>query len=466
MKTHRFRLDFFFLFFTFEGEIDFLRPINSFFGAPKHFSVTNLTIEWKCHLFSYSRHVGSMFRLKFVVFLALIDRSFPQSSNEVEKMFVPRGQPFSFDCQIDQTVFFGQTIGDWSEIHEGSLNLKFEYFNNERLVRIRSEQSEPSQLGFYACRKSSWTNTAMNVIYQLIFAGSSKIFVASNRFEFDFSCRSSFVLLELYLSRSRRFLFSRRFVRSGAKCFYRCRSNGSRVLLLRFGQRFWNGRRWNRADRTKSTENRFRSEETGRWFDRRLFSSANASQEKYLRERSAKIHLSTFDQSTNSFETPSFSHDHRFEFRNFSSMKNKFSFRFVEFKKIRRFGSRKIFRKFRIFFRSKIEENRIFRKVKKKLFFDSKFFSFFRSEKIFAIVFGSIFGAGFVLMLIFVVTFCLKNQRQKKKSERTPKNRSRRKEKFRFEFDRCFSGFSFDELSTGQTGEQTSNYFQSSRGFA
>jgi len=95
---------------------------------------------------------------------------------DIERAVVPQGQPFSFDCQHDESVYFGRRLNEWTEIQENDenylyLNLNFNYLTKENILRVTSDSAEPKHAGFYACRKATWTSTAMNSIYQLILAG-------------------------------------------------------------------------------------------------------------------------------------------------------------------------------------------------------------------------------------------------------------------------------------------------------
>ena len=122
-------------------------------------------------------------KLIFVLFLSLA-----QSNDDMMKMFVPQGQPFSFDCQDDESVYFGKTVDDWSELQDGDMNLKFQYVSKENLLRVRSEAATPDQIGFYGCRKATWSSTTMNVIHQLISSGNYLtriIFIRTDRFLFS-----------------------------------------------------------------------------------------------------------------------------------------------------------------------------------------------------------------------------------------------------------------------------------------
>lgn len=108
-----------------------------------------------------------MFRL-FVFTFTLTSCSYGE---EIERMVVPQGQPFSFDCQDDESVYFGKQLDKWSELQNSDLNLNFRYLTKENTLRVTSEAAQADQVGFYACRKDTWTSTSMNIIYQLILAG-------------------------------------------------------------------------------------------------------------------------------------------------------------------------------------------------------------------------------------------------------------------------------------------------------
>ncbi len=99
---------------------------------------------------------------------------------DIERVVVPQGQPFAFDCQLDESVYFGRRLDHWTEIIENNenyvyLNLNFNYLKKEKILRITSDAAEPKHTGFYACRKATWTSTSMNSIYQLILAGKEEI---------------------------------------------------------------------------------------------------------------------------------------------------------------------------------------------------------------------------------------------------------------------------------------------------
>jgi hypothetical protein len=94
----------------------------------------------------------------------------------LDDIVVARGDPFSFDCQQDESIFYARRLDDWSEIQEDNdnylyLNLKFEYLNQEKRVRVYCTSAQSEHVGYYACRKTTWTSTSMNRVYQLILAG-------------------------------------------------------------------------------------------------------------------------------------------------------------------------------------------------------------------------------------------------------------------------------------------------------
>ncbi len=94
----------------------------------------------------------------------------------IERVVVPQGEPFSFDCQQDELVYFGRKINEWTDIQENNenylyLNLNFNYITKENILRVTSDSAQSKHIGFYACRKSTWSSASMNSIYQLILAG-------------------------------------------------------------------------------------------------------------------------------------------------------------------------------------------------------------------------------------------------------------------------------------------------------
>ncbi|CAF1306991.1 unnamed protein product [Adineta ricciae] len=106
----------------------------------------------------------------FVVFNLFIIALWCQN---IERVVVPQGQPFSFNCQADESVYFARKINEWSEIRETDdqdLNLRLQYLTQDNLLRVSCESAQSKHTGFYACRKGKWTSTSMNSIYQLIIA--------------------------------------------------------------------------------------------------------------------------------------------------------------------------------------------------------------------------------------------------------------------------------------------------------
>lgn len=111
----------------------------------------------------------------FVVFAVLILTVWGKST---QRLTVARGEPFAFDCQNDETVYFARQLDEWSEVQEGSdislsLNLKFDYTSKKKVFRVTNDAAQPENVGYYGCRKASWTSTAMNSVYQLILAGNT-----------------------------------------------------------------------------------------------------------------------------------------------------------------------------------------------------------------------------------------------------------------------------------------------------
>lgn len=101
------------------------------------------------------------------------------SSQDIEQMVVPQGQTFRFDCHSDESAYYAQRLNEWTELEENNenylyLNLKFTYLTNEKLLRVTVDSAESKHVGYYACRKATWTSTAMSSIYQLILAGKDK----------------------------------------------------------------------------------------------------------------------------------------------------------------------------------------------------------------------------------------------------------------------------------------------------
>lgn len=125
---------------------------------------------------------------------------------DIERVIVPQGEPFAFDCQQDESPFFGRKLNQWTEIEENNenylyLNLKFNYLTKDNVLRVSSESAESKHAGFYACRKSTWSSTSMTSIYQLILAGKTKYFDYYFSKSFIF-LRCTIILLDLYMSGS------------------------------------------------------------------------------------------------------------------------------------------------------------------------------------------------------------------------------------------------------------------------
>ncbi|CAF3340327.1 unnamed protein product [Rotaria socialis] len=92
---------------------------------------------------------------------------------DIERIIVEQGRPFSFDCQHDESVFFGKQLNEWSEVQEDTayysyLKLNFNYLPNENILRVKANVAETKHVGYYTCRKSSWTSAPKSMIYQII----------------------------------------------------------------------------------------------------------------------------------------------------------------------------------------------------------------------------------------------------------------------------------------------------------
>ena len=116
----------------------------------------------------------------YILFINLIIAGV--ESQNIERVVVPQGHPFTFDCQLDQSVYFARRLNEWTEIQENNekyfyLNLNFDYLTKENILRVTSDSAEPKHNGFYGCRKASWTSTSMNTVYQLILAGNEEVLV-------------------------------------------------------------------------------------------------------------------------------------------------------------------------------------------------------------------------------------------------------------------------------------------------
>ncbi|CAF4274529.1 unnamed protein product, partial [Adineta steineri] len=116
-------------------------------------------------------HIRYSMRLYFLLILIICR----VQSEKIEKITKSIGQSFSFDCQQDESVYFTQKLGDWSEIQENDnqysyLNLNFNYLNQEKILRVSSNSVQLENIGYYGCRKPTWSTASMNRIYQLIVA--------------------------------------------------------------------------------------------------------------------------------------------------------------------------------------------------------------------------------------------------------------------------------------------------------
>ena len=133
-------------------------------------------------------------------------------STKVEQIVASAGEAFSFDCQLEESVFFAKQLDNWSEIQENdkiymSLNLNFNYLTKENILRVTSNSVDPVNLGYYGCRKATWATTDMNRIYKLVIAGNSRLFTflySITIYILVFRC--AVVLLELHVSCPGRFM--------------------------------------------------------------------------------------------------------------------------------------------------------------------------------------------------------------------------------------------------------------------
>jgi len=108
-----------------------------------------------------------------VIFILISSTVFCQ---EIERAVIADGQAFQFDCRLDESIYFARQLNDWKEITENDetyvyLNLKYTHLSNENVLRVTVDSAQSKHVGFYACRKASWTSTAMSSIYQLTLAG-------------------------------------------------------------------------------------------------------------------------------------------------------------------------------------------------------------------------------------------------------------------------------------------------------
>jgi hypothetical protein len=101
-----------------------------------------------------------------------------------EEIIVEIGQPFSFDCKQDDSVYFARRLGEWSQIQEMDnqhpyLQLNFNSLANQNILRASSDSVQSQHTGYYACGQAK----SMNRIYHLIVAGKEKFFLM--KFLFD-----------------------------------------------------------------------------------------------------------------------------------------------------------------------------------------------------------------------------------------------------------------------------------------
>ena len=107
------------------------------------------------------------------IFILIISGSWCQHTEQIP---VSLKQSISFDCNQDESIYFSRRLGDWSEVQEdndlnSNLNLKFNFLSKENILRITINSVQPEHVGYYGCRKPTWTTTSMNRIYHLVLAG-------------------------------------------------------------------------------------------------------------------------------------------------------------------------------------------------------------------------------------------------------------------------------------------------------
>ena len=95
-----------------------------------------------------------------------------------EQIHVQRDESFTFDCPADQSIFYAQRLGDWSEISDDNeqsqyLNLKLQHLPSEKLIRVTCSSAQPENTGYYGCRKTGWSTKTMDRIFQLVLAGKT-----------------------------------------------------------------------------------------------------------------------------------------------------------------------------------------------------------------------------------------------------------------------------------------------------
>ncbi|CAF4331040.1 unnamed protein product [Rotaria sp. Silwood2] len=91
----------------------------------------------------------------------------------IERVILQQGQPFSFDCQYNEMVLFGRRLNEWSEIQEDNeyylyLNLNFNYLTQENILRVTLSSIQSKHAGYYTCQKPTLASTSKNRIYQII----------------------------------------------------------------------------------------------------------------------------------------------------------------------------------------------------------------------------------------------------------------------------------------------------------
>jgi hypothetical protein len=120
----------------------------------------------------YCRDFVLQFAMLFLILIVHLLIGFVKS-DQIEQMVVPEGQPFSFDCDQDELVYFARQPPDWSRIQDQEFDLHFQYLNKEQLVRVVAKAAQPKHVGFYGCRKATWTSADMSVVYELKLAGNA-----------------------------------------------------------------------------------------------------------------------------------------------------------------------------------------------------------------------------------------------------------------------------------------------------
>ena len=125
-----------------------------------------------------------MMKYSLLIFVLWI---FESSCQRAEQVLVEYGQSFSFDCKLDESIYFGRRLGQWSDIRENadqyaSLNLKYHLLKNEKILRVIGDSAQSQHVGYYGCRKPTWSSSSMTRVYQLIIAGKRK----KQRFFSDF----------------------------------------------------------------------------------------------------------------------------------------------------------------------------------------------------------------------------------------------------------------------------------------